>query len=148
MNQNPKCYTIGYSNRPMDEFTGMLQKNNINYLVDIRRYPQSRREEFNRDALQDALPMYEIVYYHCPGVGGFRESTYPEYMQTGAFKESFSRLADKINNVSGLEGEIVLMCAEKSPKDCHRHYLSLELENEGVEIIHLTESGQTSLSCW
>jgi uncharacterized protein (DUF488 family) len=37
------------------------------------------------------------------------------------------------------------MCAEKSPKDCHRHYLSMELENEGVQVIHLTESGQMSL---
>jgi uncharacterized protein (DUF488 family) len=119
----------------MDEFTGMLQKNNIKYLVDIRRFPQSRREEFNKDALERALPMYEIVYYHCPGVGGFRESTYPEYMQTGTFRESFSLLLDKINNVSGLEGEIVLMCAEKSPKDCHRHYLSMELEKSFVLVM-------------
>lgn len=132
----------------MDEFTGILRKNNIKYLVDIRSYPQSRREEFNKDALQNALPMYEIIYYHCPGVGGFCESTYREYMHTDAFKDSFSRLLDTINNVAGLVGEIVLMCAEKSPKDCHRYYLSMELENEGVEVIHLTESGQTSLLCW
>ncbi|MDI3485134.1 MAG: hypothetical protein PWQ50_354 [Methanolobus sp.] len=45
----------------------------------------------------------------------------------------------------GENGRIVLMCAEKSPKGCHRHYLSNKLEEKGIEVIHLVEQGQTSL---
>jgi uncharacterized protein (DUF488 family) len=37
------------------------------------------------------------------------------------------------------------MCAEKNPKGCHRHYLSIKIEENDVEVIHLVDSGQTSL---
>jgi len=148
MNQNPKCYTIGYSNRLLDDFLGMLHFNRITHLVDIRRFPQSRMEVYNKEALELSLPMYGIPYYHCPGVGGFRESGYPDYMGTAAFKESFSKLLRKITGVNQAGGRIVLMCAEKNPKDCHRYHLSSQLEKEGVEVIHLTECGQTSLSMY
>lgn len=140
-----KCYTIGYGNRQLDEFIFMLANNRITHLVDIRRYPQSTFKEYDRESLEDVLPKNSILYYHCEGVGGMRESTYVEYMDTESFQSSLGKLISLISKVNSENGRLVLMCAEKSPKGCHRHYLSNKLEEKGIEVIHLVEQGQTSL---
>jgi len=140
-----KCYTIGYGNRQLDEFIFMLAKNKITHLVDIRRYPQSTFKEYDRESLEDILPKNSILYYHCEGVGGMRDSTYVEYMDTESFQSSLKKLISLISKADSENGRIVLMCAEKSPKGCHRHYLSNKLEEKGIEVIHLVEQGQTSL---
>ncbi|MDK2825288.1 MAG: hypothetical protein PWQ63_154 [Methanolobus sp.] len=140
-----KCYTIGYGNRQLDELIFMLAKNKITHLVDIRRYPQSTFKEYDRESLEDILPKNSILYYHCEGVGGMRDSTYVEYMDTESFQSSLKKLISLISKVDSENGRIVLMCAEKSPKGCHRHYLSNKLEEKGIEVIHLVEQGQTSL---
>nr|WP_321497872.1 DUF488 domain-containing protein [uncultured Methanolobus sp.] len=140
-----KCYTIGYGNRQLDEFIFMLAKNKITHLVDIRRYPQSTFREYDRESLEAILPKNSILYYHCEGVGGMRDSTYVEYMGTESFQSSLKKLISLISKVNSENGRLVLMCAEKSPKGCHRHYLSNKLEENGIEVIHLVEQGQTSL---
>ena len=139
------CYTIGYGNRSFDEFLGMLLGSKITDLVDIRRYPQSTFEDFNKESLEKTLPKNGIRYVHCEGVGGMRDSKYIEYMGTDEFRNSFDKLQDFIVRVSESGGVVVLMCAEKSPKGCHRHYLSNKLEEKGIEVIHLVEPGQMSL---
>jgi len=139
------CYTIGYGNRQLDDFIFMLLNNGITHLVDIRRYPQSTFREYDKESLENVLPKNDIIYYHCEGVGGMRDSTYVEYMDTDSFRKSMDKLMSLIRKVNLENGRIVLMCAEKSPKGCHRHYLSGKLEEKGVEVIHLVEQGQTSL---
>jgi uncharacterized protein (DUF488 family) len=123
----------------------MLTNNKITHLVDIRRYPQSTFKDYDRESLEDILPKNSILYYHCEGVGGMRDSTYVEYMGTESFQSSLKKLMSLISKVNSENGRIVLMCAEKSPKGCHRHYLSNKLEENGIEVIHLVEQGQTSL---
>ncbi|WP_340817766.1 DUF488 domain-containing protein [Methanolobus sp. WCC4] len=140
-----KCYTIGYGNRGIDDFISMLIENKITHLVDIRRYPQSTFKDYDRESLEVLLPKNRILYSHCDGVGGMRDTTYVEYMGTGPFKASFAKLMDHIRKVNDDGGRVVLMCAEKSPKGCHRQYLSIRLEENGVEVIHLVERGQTNL---
>lgn len=145
MDLKAQCYTIGYGNRSFDELVHMLEDNSISHLVDIRRYPQSVFEHFNMEALERMLPMHDIIYKHCEGVGGMRESSYSEYMGTEEFRNSFESLLRYIRKVHGNGGKLVLMCAEKSPKGCHRHYLSMKLEENDVEVTHLVEPGQVSL---
>ncbi|WP_242492602.1 DUF488 domain-containing protein [Methanolobus psychrotolerans] len=140
-----KCYTIGYGNRQPDDFISMLIENKVNYLVDIRRYPQSTFKDYNKESLESILPKNGIIYSHCEGVGGMRDSNYAEYMGTDIFKNSLEKLMNLIRKVNEENGRIVLMCAEKSPKGCHRQYLSIKLEENDVEVVHLVERGQTSL---
>ncbi|WP_246275976.1 DUF488 family protein [Methanolobus zinderi] len=140
-----RCYSIGYGNRSPDEFLKMLLNNGITDLVDIRRYPQSTFEDFNRESLEKVLPKNGIRYVHCENVGGMRDSAYIEYMNTDEFRAGFEKLMDLIVKVNETGGRIVLMCAEKSPKGCHRHYLSNKLEENSIEVIHLVEPGQMSL---
>ena len=140
-----RCYTIGYGNRSFDEFLEIILGNGITNLVDIRRYPQSTFEDFNKESLEKVLPKNGIRYVHCEGVGGMRDSKYVEYMNTDEFRSSFKKLQEFIVRVNESGERIVLMCAEKSPKGCHRHYLSNKLEENSVEVIHLVEPGQMSL---
>ena len=77
--------------------------------------------------------------------GGMRESKYTEYMETDGFRQSFSRLLDMVRKINSEGQKVTLMCAEKNPKGCHRHYLSAKMEENGVEVIHLVDSGQTNL---
>lgn len=146
MVEKAQCYSIGYGNRSFDDFVQMLVENRITHLVDIRRYPQSTFDDFNKESLQRSLPLYNVIYIHCEGVGGMRDSTYIEYMGTGEFRKSFFQLIAYINSVSEKGGRVVLMCAEKNPKDCHRRYLAQHLEQSGIKVIHLTEPGQIDLS--
>ncbi len=140
-----KCYTIGYGNRQINDFMDMLTANKITHLVDIRRYPQSTFKDYDRESLEKLLPKIGISYSHCEGVGGMRDSTYIEYMSTDSFRKSLERLIDLIRKVNEADGRLVLMCAEKSPKGCHRNYLSVKFEEKDIEVIHLVERGQTSL---
>jgi uncharacterized protein (DUF488 family) len=145
MMQTNQCYTIGYGGRSLDGLIQMLLDNGINNLVDIRRYPHSTFEEFDKGSLQDTLPKNGILYYHCEGVGGMRDTKYVEYMDTDEFSQSFSSLMELIRKINSRGQKVVLMCAEKNPKGCHRHYLSIKIEENDVEVIHLVDSGQTSL---
>lgn len=145
MVENAKCYSIGYGNRSFYDFVQILIENGITNLVDIRRYPQSTFEDFNKESLEKSLPLNNIIYTHCEGVGGMRDSTYIEYMGTGEFRNSFAQLLNYINKVNNEGGRVVLMCAEKNPKECHRRYLAQHLELMGIKMIHLTEKGQMDL---
>lgn len=145
MVESAQCYSIGYGNRSFYDFVQILIENRITNLVDIRRYPQSTFDDFNKESLERSLPLNNIIYTHCEGVGGMRDSTYNEYMGTGEFRNSFAELLNYINKVNNKGGRIVLMCAEKSPKECHRRYLAQQLEQVGIKMIHLTERGQMDL---
>ena len=139
------CYTIGYGNRSLEYLIDMVQSFNISYLVDIRSYPHSVHEEFNKENLEIVLPKNNIVYSHCPGLGGLRDGSYMDYTKTDEFRKYYSRLVNKIEAVNKAGSGIVLMCAEKNPKDCHRYHLSKVLESCGIKVIHLTDPGQVDL---
>ncbi|UGV39861.1 DUF488 domain-containing protein [Methanococcoides orientis] len=145
MDEDARCYTVGYGNRSLEEFIDILQQYDLSYLVDIRSYPHSVREEFNKENLEIVLPKYNIVYSHCPGLGGLREESYINYIGTDEFREYFKKLIGKIKEVNSNGSDVVLMCAEKNPKNCHRYKLSNELESSGIRVIHLTNPGQADL---
>ena len=145
MDEDARCYTVGYGNRSLEEFIDILQQYDLSYLVDIRSYPHSVREEFNKENLEIVLPKYNIAYSHCPGLGGLREESYINYIGTDEFREYFTKLIGKIKEVNSNGSDVVLMCAEKNPKNCHRYKLSNELESSGIRFIHLTNPGQADL---
>ena len=53
----PAVLTIGHSNHPLERFLALLAQHEIEALVDIRRFPGSRKHpHFHRDYLAAALP--------------------------------------------------------------------------------------------
>lgn len=56
-------YTIGYGNRSIEGFIALLQRYEIQYLVDIRSHPYSRfNPDYSQKALQQHLKQYGIGY--------------------------------------------------------------------------------------
>lgn len=67
-------YTLGSSNRTIEDFNSLLQRFKIQALVDVRRLPVSKFEHFKKDNLATNLKKEGIKYFYRGDVlGGFRE---------------------------------------------------------------------------
>ena len=77
-------YTVGHSNRTLGEFISLLKQYRIAVIVDVRRFPTSRRVPwFKRELLMELLPVHGIGYIWLGELlGGFRPGGYEEYMKT------------------------------------------------------------------
>jgi uncharacterized protein (DUF488 family) len=59
-----KLLTIGHSNHPLERFLALLAQHEVEALVDIRRFPGSRKHpHFYRDSLAAALPKSGVEYH-------------------------------------------------------------------------------------
>ena len=134
-------YTVGHSNRRLEEFLDILKSYNIRVLVDVRRFPKSRKfPHFNRDILKSALEKEGIVYYWLGDLlGGFRTGGYERYMKTEEFKDGIR----KIMNIILKSPSVAIMCKEKFWFRCHRKFISNVLVKEGIEVIHIVDKEKT-----
>ena len=58
-------FTVGHSTRTLDEFLDLLDAHGIRRVVDVRRFPGSRRHpHFGSDAVARALEARAIAYEH------------------------------------------------------------------------------------
>lgn len=145
----PKLYTIGHSNRSIEEFLHLLQAHDIKRIVDVRTIPKSRKLPwFNQDALQAALAKVNIDYLHIKNLGGLRHAKkdsinqawrndsfrgYADYMQT---KEFF--LGVKELNALLKDGKkTAVMCAEAVPWRCHRSLIADAELVRGVRVLDI-----------
>ena len=53
-------WTIGYSNRTLDEFLRLLGEHKIQVFVDVRSFPTSKIERFRKEKMEQVLPEYGI----------------------------------------------------------------------------------------
>ena len=74
-------FSVGHSSRSVIEFLSLLTTHKITRLVDVRRFPVSRRHpQFTRDGLEESLRLAEIDYRHLgEPLGGFTEIEYREF---------------------------------------------------------------------
>jgi uncharacterized protein (DUF488 family) len=133
-------YSIGHSSLPADVFLSHLERFGISLLIDVRRYPMSRRHpHFNRAALASLLAAKSIEYLHLGGdLGGFREGAYEEHMRTESFRRGLAVLAESADRT------VAFLCAEKYPWECHRRFIAEELSRMGLEVRHIVD-GQLML---
>jgi len=125
-------YTIGYGGRRFENFLNLLKKHGINQVIDVRRFPKSKYSEYVRENLEQELPKLGIGYvFMGDTLGGFRRG-YQEYMKTEAYMRGIKDLLDLAKR-----GRIAIMCLERSPKGCHRRYISQTLQDLGVKILHI-----------
>lgn len=150
-----KIFTIGHSTRTLDEFIALLREFKIEVLVDIRRFPGSRRlPHFNRESLEKSIPAAGIEYIWLEDLGGRRSGpdlaksqnpglrhpafrNYADYMQTEQFQKTVERLIQ-----IATEKTTAIMCAEKLFWKCHRRLLSDYLIAHGAAVEHIMESGR------
>jgi len=150
----PPLYTIGHSTRSIDELLELLQAAGIRVLVDVRRFPASRRHpHFAQGALSASLTGAGIVYRHEPDLGG-RRTPRPDSLNLAWREEGFRGYADHMHTAPFREGlqrviaraaaePLVLMCAEAVPWRCHRQLIADALVANGQSVIHLLGPGST-----
>lgn len=143
----PTVFTIGHSNQPAAEFDALLEKYNIQCLIDVRSKPRSRFGQFNRKALETRLSGRGIEYLYLgdelgghPDPDEFYEGGHVVYERVAGLRE-FRRGIGRVIDESE-QRRLVLMCAEENPADCHRHpLLARMLVERGVEVLHMRRDG-------
>jgi uncharacterized protein (DUF488 family) len=150
----PVVLTIGHSNHPPDRFLDLLARHGIEALVDIRRFPGSRKHpQFNRDNLAAALQQSGVEYHWLEALGGRRHKqrdespnlglenqgfrNYADYMLTDEFREGVETLLDVARRK-----RTAIMCAEGLFWRCHRWLVSDFLVANGVIVQHILPNGE------
>lgn len=141
-----RVFTIGHGTRPAAELVDCLQAAERATLVDVRRFPGSRRNpQFNRDALADTVSAAGIRYLHTPALGG-RLSGEPgeerfRCISTPAFRSYAARMGQpewqEALEAALAEPAPCFMCAETPWWRCHRRFIAELLAARGHEVLHL-----------
>jgi uncharacterized protein (DUF488 family) len=143
-----RIFTIGHSNRPIEEFIRLLEAHGVKRVVDIRTIPRSRHNpQFNADVLPKSLHAVDIDYTPMKELGGLRHTTrdsintgwknasfrgFADYMQTPEFAAAIDALI-KI----AAEETTAIMCAEAVPWRCHRSLVADALVARKIDVEHI-----------
>ena len=158
-----KLFTIGHSTRSLEEFLGLLEREGVTHLLDVRAFPASRRYPyFNGTELEKSLGAGGIRYTHVPELGGRRTARkdsrntqwrntgfrgYADYMETARFSSAL----DDLLRVAA-EEPTAIMCAEAVPWRCHRSLISDAALARGVPVLHIldatTQAHQLTSFAW
>jgi len=137
--------TIGHSTLAIEAFLRALKENVVETLVDVRRFPGSRRHpQFSQVALFRSLEEAGIRGVWREGLGGRRPAV-PGSVNTGWKNESFRGYADymqtaafttEIDWLVGLKeiDRTVVMCAEALPWRCHRSLIADAVLARGLAV--------------
>jgi uncharacterized protein (DUF488 family) len=146
--------TVGHGARPIEAFVAVLRSASVATLLDIRRFPGSRRHpQFGRDALATALREAGIGYeWWGEALGGRRSGRagsrhtalrnaafggYADHMDT----EPFRAAVDEVVRRAGTE-RLAIMCAETLWRHCHRMLVADALTLRGATVVHLLDVGR------
>lgn len=143
-------YTIGHGTRSLADLVATLRAAGIARLVDVRRFPASRRNpQFGREILASSLPTSSIEYdFRGDELGGRRRSktpsrhpalenpgfrAYADYMDELPFHDALARLIDDAKHM----GPIAIICAETAWQRCHRRLIADALALQRIPVVHL-----------
>lgn len=152
-----KLYTVGHSDRLIDDFLKLLQHYGIGVLIDIRAYPHSTRfPHFSEESLRVQLEKAGIEY-HWAGkqLGGMRKPRkndshaalprdsfrgFAEYMETPVFEQAIAYLKS-----IATKSPTAIMCAEKQAQSCHRSLISDYLTLHNFTVEHIIDETMTEI---
>jgi uncharacterized protein (DUF488 family) len=128
----------------------MLQRAGVETLVDVRRYPGSRRNpQFNKAALAESAAATGIRYVHAVELGG-RLSGEPGEERFGCIRTAAFRSYAARMGTAAWQGALAaaleeptpcFLCAETSWRRCHRQLIAHLLVARGHEVLHLLPGG-------
>jgi len=141
-------YTIGHGSRASDELVACLTAAGVATLVDVRRFPGSRRHpQFNRESVAAAVAGAGIAYVHAEALGGRRSGGGERFpcIRVAAFR-SYAAWMGSDEFETALAAALVLptpcfMCAETLWWQCHRRLIAELLAARGHEVMHLLRPG-------
>jgi uncharacterized protein (DUF488 family) len=136
--------TVGHSTRSIDDFLDLLRAHSVEQIVDVRRFPASRRHpHFGREPLESALRDAGVGYAWMEALGGRRRrragsphvawqvagfAAYADYMDTPEFERAARELLERAR-----DRFTAILCAEARPEQCHRRLIADWLVVRGVE---------------
>jgi len=145
-------HTVGHSTKSIETFIALLKAHAIDLVVDVRRWPASRRyPHFKREALAASLKPEGIEYLWRGDLGGFRKPS-PESpnaaWRVGAFRayadfmltDEFARIIREVEEVA-TRLRAAIMCAEAVPWRCHRQLLADAFVVRGWSVRHIMDDG-------
>jgi uncharacterized protein (DUF488 family) len=142
-------YTIGHGRRSGDELVTCLLEAGVETVVDVRRYPSSRRNpQFNQSAVAEALEAAGIAYRHAVELGGRRGrepgeerfrclgpfASYVAHIATDEWQQAFAAALG--------EPSPAVMCAETPWQRCHRRWIGELVTARGEDVVHLIRPGE------
>jgi uncharacterized protein (DUF488 family) len=141
-------YSIGHSNRTLEQFIDLLKVHAIKQVVDVRTIPRScHNPQFNKEKLARSLRNTRIGYRHMKTLGGLRHAKadsqnlgwknlsfrgFADYMATDAFAGAIEKLKDVAS-----KKKTTIMCAEAVPWRCHRSLIADALIKEHWKVFDI-----------
>ena len=141
-----RVFTIGHGTRPAAELVECLRAAGVVTLVDVRRFPGSRRHpQFNHRPLDETLTAAQIRYVHAEELGGRRSGEPGEErfgcLRIAAFRSYAARMSrpewQEALATALAEPAPCFMCAETLWWRCHRRLIAELLAARGHEVLHL-----------
>jgi uncharacterized protein (DUF488 family) len=135
-------YTVGHGSRGLGELLGILRRYGVRVVVDVRRYPFSRRWPWwSRSVLAEYLPSRRIGYIWLGDLlGGRRAGGYEAYTATESYRRGIEALTAVIE---AARGPVAVFCAERLWRRCHRRYIADSLAEKGYRVVHILGLGET-----
>ena len=139
--------TIGYQGAGIAAFVATLKSAGVGTLIDVRDAPWSRRPEYAKRALAEALEAGGIQYLHLKGLGNPKpgrdaaragdietfHAIFHAQMETAAARGDLATAGELAAG-----GAICLMCYERDAAQCHRSIVAQRLgEATGLAVRHL-----------
>ncbi|MDD4866788.1 MAG: DUF488 domain-containing protein [Mycobacterium sp.] len=150
-------YTIGHGAKSAERLTGDLRRHDIALLVDVRRFPGSRRNpDVSKQAMPGWLAAAGIAYRHEPDLGGRRQpptaplprdqwwqnpsfANYAAHSRTPAFQPAYERLLRDADTTN-----VAVMCGEPTWWRCHRRMIADLASRDGRRVQHIMPDGSLS----
>jgi uncharacterized protein (DUF488 family) len=142
-------FTSGHGTLDEATFVARLEAAGVRRVVDVRRFPGSRRWPwFNAAAMAERLPEHGLAYVPAPELGGRRTPRpdsrnvvlreagfrgYADFMETEPFRAAFDDLL-----AGASEAPTAVMCSETLWWRCHRRLIAdAAILLGGAEVVHL-----------
>ncbi|GAA0604110.1 DUF488 domain-containing protein [Sporichthya brevicatena] len=146
--------TAGHGTATQAELTDLFREAGITHVVDVRRFPGSRRHpHVGRDRMAEWLPAAGIDYRWVAELGGRRRPdpdsphvalhnlqfrAYADHMETAEFSAAVGDLLELAGSSAAL-----VMCSESVWWRCHRRLLADHLVLvSGISVEHLFHDGR------
>jgi uncharacterized protein (DUF488 family) len=150
--------TVGHGDATEEQLATLLADAEVRLLVDVRRFPGSRRNpHFARDEMQEWVPEAGVSYRWEQRLGGRRRvpsgekgadpwwrveafAAYAAYTRTSEFREG---MADLLADVEAMTGRVAVMCSESLWWRCHRRLVSdVAVLLHDLDVSHLGHDGK------
>jgi len=144
-------YTIGHGNRKPEDFLALLKDFGIEYLIDVRSQPFSKfNPQFNQNDLKFFLERNGLKYVFMGDTIGGRPADPTCYDDDGKVdyemvkeKDFFLTGIDRLKKAYDKNIQVVMMCSESKPCECHRSKLiGKVLISENIVLQHIDEKGK------